>query len=244
VGQLNFADFAAASALGAGASVLRAGNPDLEPANAWVFEASYETHFKGAVLVVTYRRQQIEDVVDRIPIVGESGVFDAPGNIGAAQENDFLANLTIPLDRLGLKGAQIKGQGTLRHSRVADPTTGELRTISGQHRFDYELHFTHDLPGLKSNWGVDVYNRWTESFYRFNEIDVYKLKTWVTVFWEYKPKTDLSLRLELANVGGRGFQRLLYVYSGPRNTNALQYIDNRKQDFKPFVHFRVRKTFG
>lgn len=244
VGQLNFNDFANASALGSGASVLRAGNPDLEPASAWVYEASWETKFKGAVLVVTYRRQQIDNVVDRIPIVGSSGVFDAPGNIGSATEDDLLANVTIPLGWLGLKGAQIKGQGTMRHSRVADPTTGQLRTISGQHRYDYDLHFTHDLPKLKSNWGIDVYNRWTETYYRFNEVDVYKLKTWVTVFWEYKPRSDLSIRAEAANVGGRGFQRILYVYSGPRITNGLQYIDNRKQDFKPFLHLRVRKTFG
>ncbi len=49
---------------------------------------------------------------------------------------------------------------------------------------------------------------------------------------------------ELDNLGGRGFQRLLYVYGGPRNTSPLLYVDDRKQDFKPYVYFRIRKTFG
>ena len=111
VGQLNFSDFASASALGNGASTLRAGNPNLNPPDAWVFEAAYERRFKGAVFVVTFRHQEIADVEDRIPLSGASGVFDAPGNIGSARENDVLANLTIPLDHLGIKGGQLKAQG-------------------------------------------------------------------------------------------------------------------------------------
>ena len=244
VGQLDFSDFAASSALGAGASTLHAGNPDLIPQNAWVGEVAYERHYKGAVLVVTFRHQKIADVIDRIPITSSSGVFDAPGNIGSASENDLEANVTLPLDAFGIKRGQLKAQGTLRHSRVTDPTTGLERTISGQHRYDYEVHFTQDLPRWKSSWGIDVFNRWTESYYRFNELDVYKLKTWVTLYYEYKPRPDWSFRTELDNAGGRGFQRLLYVYDGPRNTSPLDYIDNRKQDFKPFVYFRVRHTFG
>jgi hypothetical protein len=244
VGQLNFADFAASSALGNGNSTLRAGNPDLEPSRDWAFEADYEKHIQGAVLVIGYRRLQISDVVDRIPIQGSSGVFDAPGNIGSAQENDIITNITLPLERLGLKHAQFKAQGTLRHSRVADPTTGEERTISGQHRFDYELHFTQDLPKLKSNWGIDVYNRWTQTYFRFNEIDVVKLKTFVGAFYEYKPRSDVSWRLELSNLTARGLERDLYVYSGPRNTSGLSYTDKRKEDFNPYVRVRLRKTFG
>ena len=242
VGQLNFGDFVASSSFGAGA--VRAGNPDLIPQNAWVGEATYEKHIADAVFVLTLRRQQISDVVDRIPIFAPSGVFDAPGNIGSARETDVEGNFTLPMDRFGLKHGQLKAQGTWRHSSVADPTTGAWRRISGQHPFDYEIHYTQDLPRWKSTWGIDVFNRWTETYYRFSEIDAYKLKTWVDVFLEYKPRANFSLRLEADNIGGRGFQRVLNVYSGPRNTNPLLYVDNRRQDFKPLFYFRVRQTFG
>jgi hypothetical protein len=245
VGQLNFADFAAASALGAGDSVARAGNPNLNPQSDWAYEAAFEKHIQGAVLVFTYRRLQISNVVDRIPIAAPDGtLFDAPGNIGDATENDFLTNITLPLDRIGLKGAQFKASGTLRHSRVIDPTTGLLRTISGQHRFDYELHFTQDLPKLKSDWGIDVFNRWTETYFRFNEIDVYKLKTMVGAFFEYRPTRDISIRGEFYNLGARGAERTLIVYAGPRNSSPLSYVDDRKEGFDPYVRLRVRKNFG
>ncbi len=171
-------------------------------------------------------------------------MFDAPGNIGAARENDLELNITLPLDRLGVKHGQLKATGTFRDSKVADPTTGEERRISGQHPFDYEIHFTQDLPRWRSTWGVDVFNRWTETDYRFDEIDIYKLKTWVTMFVEYKPNPRWSVRAEAGNVGSRGFQRVLKVYSGPRNTSPLQYIDNRRLDFGPTLYVRVRRTFG
>ena len=244
VGQLNFADFVASSKLGTGSGSVQVGNPDLVPQNDWAFEASYERHLKGAVLVLTYRRLQIQDVIDRAPVFSPDGVFDAPANIGSARENDIDANLTLPLSFLGLKGAQLKGQGTLRHSRVTDPTTGRERTITGQHRFDYELHFTQDLPKFRANWGIDLFGRWSEPYYRFSEIDVYKLKTYVAVFAEYKPRKDLSFRAELDNLGARGFERLLYVYNGPRNTSGLNYIDDRRQEFGRYIFLRVRKTFG
>jgi hypothetical protein len=125
-----------------------------------------------------------------------------------------------------------------------DPTTGRERTISGQHRFDYEVHFTQDIPKWKSSWGIDVFNRWTESYARFNELDVYKLKTWVDAWIDYKPRPDLSVHVEVDNIGGRGYERLLYVYRGPRDTNGLDYIDDRRQDFKPYLYIRLRKTFG
>jgi len=244
VGQLNFSDFVASSHLGTGSGSVQAGNPDLNPQSDWVLEGTYERHFMGVVAVLTYRHLFIEDAVDRVPIYSSSGVFDAPGNIGSASEDDIEGNLTLPLSRLGLKGAQLKAQGTLRHSRVTDPTTGRERSLSSQHRFDWEAHFTQDLPGLRSTWGIDLFNRWTQTSYRFSEVDSYKLKAWVELFFEYKPKPDLSLRFELDNATGRGFERLLYVYNGPRNTSSLAYVDDRRQEIGQYVHVRLRKTFG
>ncbi len=127
---------------------------------------------------------------------------------------------------------------------MTDPTTGRERSFSNLHRFDYEAHYTQDLPRLHSTWGIDVFNRWTQTSYRFSEIDSYKLKAWLELYFEYKPHPDLALRVELDNVTGRGFERLLYVYNGPRNTSSLAYVDDRRQQVPQYVHVRLRKTFG
>jgi hypothetical protein len=259
VGQLNFSDFVASSALSTG-QVL-AGNPDLVPQRAWVAEAAYERRFwTSGSIGLTLRHSWISDAVDRIPVCvadlngdgvcddtdanGAPDIFDAPGNIGGGKETDVELSLTIPLDRLLIKHAQLKGSGIARRSEVTDPTTGETRRISGQHPFRYELHFSQDLPRWKANWGIDVYNRWTETYYRFNEVDRYALKTSVTVFGEWKPKPDLSLRMEVNNVGGRGYQRTILSYDGPRDTSPLQFRDDRQLHFGPEVYLRVRKSLG
>ena len=243
VGQLNFNDFVASSALGAG-GVVRAGNPDLVPQDAWVIEAAWEKHIGQVVGVVTLRRQWISNVEDRIPVFSTSGdVFDAPGNIGSARETDLDLNLTVPLGAI-IRHAQVKATGTYRKSTVTDPTTGEARRISGQHPFDYEVHFTHDIPRWRLTWGIDVFNRWTETYYRFNEIDLYSLKTYLGGFIEYKPRPGWSLRVEGDNLASRGLERKLRVYTGPRNTNPLQYIDDRNLDVGPSLRFRVRHTLS
>jgi hypothetical protein len=127
---------------------------------------------------------------------------------------------------------------------VTDPTTGQERAITGQHRFDYQLHLTQDLPRWKATWGVDMYNRWTQPNYYSSEIDVYKLKTWISTYVEFKPRPDLALHFEIDNLGGRGFERILYVYNGPRDSSSLAYIDDRRQEFGPYIYFRIRKTLG
>jgi TonB-dependent receptor-like protein len=259
VGQLDFRDFVASSALNEGDGTVRSGNPDLVPQRAWVAEAAYERRFLGTgAAVITLRHSIIQDATDRVPLCaldavtgncelndeGQVDYFDAPGNIGDGKETDLILSLTLPLDRIGLKRAQIKGVGTFRHSEVTDPTTGEMRRISGQHPFDYDIHFSHDLPRWKANWGIDVYNRWTETYYRFNAIDRAALKTWVTLFAEWKPQPDLSIRFEANNLGARGFQRTITAYDGPRHGQAPAFVDDRQLDFGPIMYMRVRKTFG
>lgn len=246
VGQLNFRDFVANSALNTGS--VQAGNPNLEPQTAWVGEATYERRFWGdGAITLTYRHSEIKNAVDRVPIfdpTDPTNVFDAPGNIGDGKEDDFIFGATLPLDKLGLKRAQLKGDGTFRWSSVTDPTTGERRRITAQHPWNFGLHFTQDAPKWKLNWGLDLNNRWTATYYRFNEIDRNALKTWVDIFVEYKPKPDLALRLEVDNIGARGFERDVNIYAGPRNTSPLLFSDYRYQDMGQIFYVRVRHTIG
>ncbi|MDP2226125.1 MAG: TonB-dependent receptor, partial [Moraxellaceae bacterium] len=131
VGQLDFDDFVASSSLNTG--VLTAGNPDLDPAQEWQFEAALERRFwTSGAAVITLRRAEITDVVDRAPVRLASGdIYDAPANIGAGLREELALNLTLPMERLGLKGAQLRSEATWRRSEVEDPTTGEDREISG-----------------------------------------------------------------------------------------------------------------
>jgi hypothetical protein len=243
VGQLDFGSFAASSSLNGNG--VHAGNPNLSPNQDWAFEAAYERRFwdKGAI-TLTARHMILKDVIDRVPIVSSSGVFDAPGNIGGGTENDLVASLSLPLDRLRIPHATITGVGTWRFSRVVDPTTGEVREISGQHQADAELHLVQDLPGLKTSWGLDAFRGWTEHYYRFGEIDTYKMGNWLGGFVEYKPKTDLAFRAEFSNFGRRPFDITRQVFPGLRTAQASpDLVDLEDRNFGMQVRLRARKTF-
>jgi outer membrane receptor protein involved in Fe transport len=244
VDQLNFDDFAA-SAASLNTGTVHAGNPDLIPGQDWVLEAALDHRFwGGADITLTARHYRLTDVIDRVPILSPAGDFDAPGNIGGGTKDELAFALTLPTDRLGLPGGVFTTQGTVRRSRVIDPTTGQARPISGLHGIDAEAHFNQGLPRLKSTWGFDVYREWRETYFRFNEIDDNKLKTYITLFYEYKPRPTLSFRMEIDNAGARGFKLTRYVYDGPRNTSPLSFTDVRDLHNGRTLYFRVRKTFG
>lgn len=245
VGQLDFDDFVADTDFSTGSGV-KAGNPDLNPEQAWVGEVALEQRFWGSgAIVLTLRHFELKDVIDRAPVTAPNGqVFDAPANIGDGTKDEVAVTLTLPLQKVGWKGAQLRGQATWRDSEVADPTTGEAREISRLRPLSWEAHLTHDLPQYRLNWGVDVFGGWRETSYRFNEIQDRKLKTWVSVYAEWKPEPDISIRAELANLSERGFRNTRTVYAGPRDVAALQHVDDRDIQFGRLFFLRVRKTFG
>ena len=251
VGQLDFGAFAASSQLNAGGVHL--GNPGLLPQDVWVTEATYERRFwTGGDATVTLRHSQINDTVDRTigTIVDPNPphavtYFDQPGNIGRGREDDLIVSLSLPLDRFGVSKGLLKTTGTWRTSKVTDPTTFGQRPLTEQHPFDGELHFTQDLNSIKSTWGVDAFSSWSETAYRFNEVDVNHWGGQYTLFFDYKPDASVSLRAEFSSNLGNGFSAKHAYFSGPRNlTPAPTQIDARNQVLGPMLYFRLRKSFG
>lgn len=254
VGQLDFDDFVASGDFDTGTGVT-AGNPDLNPEQAWVGEVALEQKlWGGGVAVLTYRHSDLSDVIDRGPVrvvstdpaTGQptTSVFDQPTNIGSGTKDELIAELTLPFDRFGLKGAQLKGDVTWRRSRVTDPTTGETREISGLRPLEWNATFTHDLPQWRMTYGVDAYGGWRRTYYRFDQIETVKLKTYVRPFAEWRVQPDLFLRIELPNVTSRGLRRIREVYDGPRDTGQLKFTEDRDLQFGRMYYVRIRKTFG
>ncbi len=242
VGQLDFSNFAANAALNSTGVV--AGNPNLSPQRDWAFEAAYDRHFwTDGVISLTVRHLILQDVVDRVPVFAPSGDFDEPGNIGDGSENDIVGSFTLPLEHLGIHHATLRGTGTWRFSQVTDPTTGKRREISVQHPVDAELHFSQDIPKWNLSWGIDSFFAYPVRNVRFNEVDNIDNGREDTVYLDYKPRPDMTLRVQT------DLERILThtsrdVFAGPRNTNALQFIDIQKHRFGPIMFFRLRKTFG
>lgn len=246
VGQLNFNDFVASGGLNSAGGVT-AGNPDLNPEQAWVGEVAIEQGFwTSGSLVLTYHHANLSDVVDRGPVTTSAGTFDRPENIGAGMRDVLSLDFTLPFDRLGLKGALLKGGVKKRWIEVTDPTTGQTRFQSSAHRLDWNATFTYDMPVQKITWGVEVFGAFRESYYRFNLVEEFKLSSYVKPFIEYRPRPDINIRLELPNVTRRNLHDIYYVYPRRRTAGAApSFIDDRRTNATAGGAFlRMRKTFG
>jgi hypothetical protein len=244
VGQLDFGAFVASTSFSAG--VVTVGNPKLVPEQDLISEIAFERRFwGGGSAVITLRHTDIAQAVDRAPIFQPDGTaFDAPANIGNGTKDEESLNLTLPLDKLGIKGGRFVANSTWRQSQVTDPTTHAPREISGLDPVDWDLHFTQDLPRYKLNWGVDLYGQSRQRYYRFDVVETRTYGSQLDPFIEWKPRPDLQWRLEMDNAVNRSFKRFDDNFAGPRNLTALESIQSRSERPARVISLRVRKLFG
>ncbi len=242
VSQLDFNDFVAASSLSTGQ--ILAGNPNLTPQQAWVVEAAYErTFLKDGAATLTVRHSALSDVIDRAPVIASSGDFDTPANIGNGTKDELIGDLSLPLQRFGVMGGLIKANLTWRKSSVSDPTTGELRPISGLRPFEGTVDFSQDLPQWKLTWGGELNVGWSERYYRFDQIETDTLPLQGEVYVEVRPHPGWTIRTEAYDLGG-GFNRTLSNWTTIRAAGlGYDAMDVRDLSIGPTLRVRVRRNW-
>ncbi len=240
VGQLDFGDFIASADIDIGQ--VEGGNPDLEPQKATVLEAIYERRFWGeGVLDFTYSHAEIEDVVDVIPLAGG---FDGVGNIGDGTSSFFQTRLTLPTDQLGIPNGRLQVRGSWSSTSVIDSVTGEERRFQGNQAFGCGVAFNQDLMGGRWSWGFDHgCNVDKGRALRVREVRAFYAEPGVGAFVQWKPKRDLTVRVDLGNATDRatGYDR--EIYTGPRDTAPLDFREVRRSRMSPWLFVQIRKTF-
>lgn len=254
VGQLNFQDFASEVNLNSGQQ--STGNSELEPDKTWVYEIAYEKRFwEGAAAVLTYRYEDISDVVDLFPrdvmvdtdndgIPDTTQLLVGPGNIGDGINETLIFNLTLPLATLGIKGAEIKAETQWDNSEVTDPLTGEKRRISGQRPENIRLNFRQDLPEHHLTFGIGWFQGWRESYYQVDNIESLKLRDFYHSFIEWKPDPGFTLRAELNNFDPFSFNIQRQIHGGRRDQFPLISVENERRNSQVLGMISARWTFG
>src|SRR3546814_1683128 len=115
---------------------------------------SWEHRFgEDAALTLGWTHDRIDDVVDRVLVVTDDNVFDAPGNIGRGRRDTLSLDLAAPLDAWGIANGRIRTTVLWRSSSVTDPVTGRERGISGEKPVEGENEVSQELPALRASWG-------------------------------------------------------------------------------------------
>jgi outer membrane receptor protein involved in Fe transport len=153
VSQLDFGDFVAN--FNSDDDQVNAGNPDLEPEQAWEWKLTYERRLNNdnGVLEGQVFYNQIEDHMDR---VAATEIISAPGNIGDADL--YGANLkgSWRLAPVGIQGAVIDAEYRFQDSETTDPFTGEKRPMKWKPQHRILVKFRHDVTAWKLNYTVDL----------------------------------------------------------------------------------------
>lgn len=244
IGQLDFADFVASASLDSG--LVSAGNAALEPDKTWRLVAAWEHHFwTDAAFTVSWTHDRIDDVVDRVLVITPDDVFDAPGNIGSGRRDTLAIELSSPLDRFGVTGAQLRSALLWRRSRVIDPVTGQSRGISEEKPVEASIEFTQDLPDWRFNWGLQVEHiAERETRYRYDEIRHESEGAGWTLFAERRMGEHWRVRAEATDLFGRDFQETRDKYDGPRSSSAIEEIERRNRRTPGYFSLTFRRSMG
>lgn len=244
LGQLDFGNFIATGNLGGNG--VTGGNADLRPDQRTQYEISYEHRFweKGAVTLQLIH-EDITDVVDLVKVQAPDGTFfDAPGNIGNGQNNQFNLSVTVPFDRLWVPNGLLKVVSNIQLSSVRDPVTGEHRVITAERPQDITVKFSQDIESLKSSWYVFYYNCWDEHYFRLFQVQHRKtVPPYLEAGWIYKPTPQWSFELDLDNFGRFVYDNQYFDYDGPRDTGNLAIIEERAFKSQPRIFIDIRRTF-
>jgi hypothetical protein len=240
VGQLDFGDFIASADLSAGSQ--DGADANLEPQRSWVGEVAWERRFWGAGSIsTTLTHSEISDVVDYKPLPAGG---DAPSNIGSGRSDQFVIALTLPTQKLGISGGQVKARLSWFDSEVTDPVTFEKRRITNATPFVCNLSFTRDMPGGKWSWGASTNCENENSRFRFNEVRTFRYEQYFEGFVEWRPGPDLTVRTTLSNWTARNVTRERTIYKGSRADNNVDRVEFRSLPFDPYLFIQVRKRLG
>ena len=240
--QIDFSYFVAGSNFASGQ--ISAGNTQYRPPQDWLGEAVVERHFwSTGDLSLTLRRKQLIDQTDIGSLNLPTGLISYWANIGDGFENDIVANLQIPLSRIGLDGGTLKGLVTWSQTQVTDPLTGLHRPISGKSPFVGELHFAEDLPSLQLNVGFDAF--YNDASVLYQPFGNQGLGAWgrFNLFAEYRPSSEWNVRGEFDALPGARVHLTTDAFAGLRGLSPLLYHDDENLSAGPTFLLRVRRSF-
>ena len=237
LGQLDFGDFAASADLDD--ENVFGGNVDLEPEQRWISELIYERRFlKDGIVSIGYRHDEIVDAIDVIPLdMGLSAV----GNIGDGTLDQIAVNVAVPLDNIGFSGGKFSFRNTWNHTEVTDPTTGEIRAISGVRPTQAVIGISQNITSWKINWNVSYIPLLGNKSFDPDQTSGFRGREYFEIAASYKPTPTLTLSAQV-NLWD-DFSTSRTVYADRTAARPIAFTETRTIDPRTFWRLTLRKTF-
>jgi hypothetical protein len=237
VDQLDFTDFAASVDQADGRPI--GGNSQLRPARITRALVRLDHRWgKGGAIAIEAYHQWHAGLLGYLVLPNGD---EALGTIGNARWWGVTAQIGLPLDAL-LSGARLTLDGALRKSRLDDPVTRLPRTMDDIAPRSLTAEFRHDVPKLKSSWGIE--------FTAARQADVFytgEILTWRNhpIWGAYVETTALAgfkTTLTASGIGGKDTYRLRRFYR-PNRSRAFSGSETRDLQQGVAVSLMMAKSF-
>jgi hypothetical protein len=227
VGQLRFFDFIASVDVNQEREDVT--NVNLVPPQSWDFTLEAQRSLgKSGNLTLSLFYEDVEDIVDRIPIEGGG---QAPGNIDSASAYGGFFDATLLSDEFLWKGGRADLSLGYMTSKVKDPILGNTRKISGDFYKSYELSLRQDFNDTP--WAIGAVVDYSEQApsVRIDEVSFYnKSRGTLYFFVEHKDVMGLTVKAFAWNLLGAENRFRRTVYSD-RLADEVLFSERRSRNF-------------
>lgn len=223
VDQLDFGDFAASVNQADGRPL--GGNAGLRPARVTRALGRIDHRWgKGGAIAVEGYHQWHQGLLGYLLLPSGD---EALGTIGNARQWGVTAQATLPLDA-AIRGARLTLDGTLRGSRFRDPVTGNIRKMDDIPPRSLTAEFRHDVPALRSSWGVNYTAAERASVYYTGELLTWRDDALWGAYVETTALAGFKTTLKASAINGQDMHRLRRFYT-PSRAGLASGLEQRDQ---------------
>ncbi|MEE4450838.1 TonB-dependent receptor domain-containing protein [Novosphingobium resinovorum] len=237
VDQLDFGDFAASVNQADGRPL--GGNSGLRPARVTRALARLDHRWgKGGAIALEAYHQWHAGLLGYLLLASGD---EALGTIGDGRQWGISAQGTLPLEAL-LKGARLTVDGTWRGSRLRDPVTGRTRAMDDIPAQSLTAELRHDLPALKSSWGLTWTAPEEASVFYTGEVLRWRERALWGAYVETTALAGFKTTLRAAAFNGQDAYRMRRFHA-PSRAGALYGSEQRDQQSGAVFSLALARAF-
>ena len=248
VNQLSFSDFVAANDDQDNDAATQAGNAQLR--QEWLWKYNFRTEYRipndVGVLSTDFFYFQHHDVIERMDVTRVGGSLQsANGNIGDGWEYGMNLNASVRMGMFNLPNLLVTSTFNLQDSEITDPFLGIKRRFQNYQRGRFTLEFRHDLPSIRSNWGMQYFDRVDGGMSRYDLEYIEKSlgEPRVNLFLEHVDRRGITYRFDAGALTNGQNHRDRYRYVGRVSDNILEEYEDWQQGQGIQYSFKINGSF-